>query len=160
MLWLSILVIGSASCTSSKSLAKPILVIAPIEFDKPYFQAWIAGVQGGGSGINLFLPTKETYIELDSVYFRGMVSKLKIYESGYVARFKTNLNQGRDLIMSAEEYAEYANTLPDKKTAQWFDIDDNTCVLSYKDEGTIKYFLINNLEEHPTIPYPSAAPKP
>ena len=118
ILWLCIIVIGWTSCTSSKRSTDTLLVDAPILFDKPYFQAWIAGIQGGGSGINLYLPTTAMHIELDSAYFRGMTAKLKTYESGYIARFKTDLNQHHDLIISAEEYAEYANQLPEKMNTQ------------------------------------------
>jgi hypothetical protein len=40
---------------------KPMLFASksPISIEVPYFQSWVAGVQGGGSGIDVFLPVKD-----------------------------------------------------------------------------------------------------
>lgn len=147
-------------CSSSKNASEYNLEKTnPIQFEEPYFQSWIAGIQGGGSGINLYLPSNDTTLKLDSVYFRGMISKVKIINTGYISHFKTNLNQRDDIIMSDEENAEYGNQLPSKDERLPFQLKDNECVISYTEDDITKYFKVINLIEVPIALYPSTAPK-
>src|SRR5690606_41772555 len=62
-----------SQCSSSQKLQEK----APVTFGEVYFQRWNAGIQGGGSGINLFIPVMDTNVVLDSVYFRGKSAKLE-----------------------------------------------------------------------------------
>ena len=149
-----------SGCTSSKPKVSSVFVEPPLQIVDPYFQAWIGGVQGGGSGINLFLPTHQIHLDLDSVYFRGMMTKVQTYDSGFVARYRTALNSREDLIMSTEQHAEFGNQPPRNNKFKRFDIEENACVLSFDDQGVVKYFLVQGITERPTIPYPSASPQP
>jgi len=146
-----------SQCSSSKNASVISLETTnPITFEKPYFQSWIAGIQGGGSGINLYLPSQDTTFKLDSAFFRGMKSKIQIINIGYISHFKTDLNQREDIIMSGEENAEYGNQFPVKITPFPFQLKENECVISYTEENKTKYFKIGNLFEEPLQPYPSA----
>ena len=103
-----------SQCSSAQKLQKE----TPIKFGTSYYQHWVAGIQGGGSGINLFIETEgilKENIQLDSVYFRGMVAKFEVkpnYPTLYIGRFSLKANQKRDIIMSNKPKAEYGNKLP------------------------------------------------
>ena len=149
-----------SQCSSSKNPSEISLEKTnPITIEKPYFQAWIAGIQGGGSGINLYLPIQDTTLKLDSAYFRGMTSKVQIVNTGYVSHFKTALNQKEDIIMSGEGHAEYGNQIPVNKKPFPFQLKENECVISYLEDNRTKYFKIMNLIEMPIELYPSTSPK-
>ena len=142
-------------CSSSQTLQEK----APTTFGEVYFQRWNAGIQGGGSGINLFIPVVDTNVVLDSVYFRGKSAKLETKpqnKSLYIAYFKTELNQPKDIVMSNNPLDEYKNQLPIQKERIPFKLKDSECVVSYKDGSITKYFKIENITEKETINYPSA----
>ena len=156
-----IIMTGFSQCSSAQKLQKE----APVKFGTAYYQHWVAGVQGGGSGINLFIETEGTLkenIQLDSVYFRGMVAKFQVKPNNpslFIGRFSLKANQKRDIIMSSKPKAEYSNELPKLKTEIPFDLKDNECVVSYKEGDKMKYFKIENVVEKQPQYYPSAPPK-
>lgn len=146
-----------SQCSSSQKLQKK----APIQFGDVYCQSWVAGIQGGGSGINIFIPVKDSSVVLDSVYFRGKVTKLKVKPQNtllYIGYFKTKFNQKQDVIMSSDTNAEYTNKMPEIDKKIPFDLKDDECVISYIENKTIKYFKINNVTEKQAQHYPSAPP--
>ena len=85
---LILLVMASFSkCSTTKKLQNS----APFEIGEVYYQYWTAGVKGGGSGFNLFIPIESSSIDitLDSVYFRGEQSKLESTDQTlFVGHFK------------------------------------------------------------------------
>jgi hypothetical protein len=156
ILMLSILA-SFSQCSSANNLQKN----APLELTQVYFQKWIAGVEGGGSGLNIFIPVTDNSIILDSVYFRGKVAKLELKQQDsmfYVGRFISDFNTKKDFIMSNEPYAEYGNEMPKTSIRIPFELKDDACVISYKKGKTTKYFKVVNIIEKDLIPYPSAPP--
>lgn len=155
-----IILISFTNCSSAQKLQKA----APIVFDEVYCQSWVAGVQGGGSGINLFISTPSELpntIQLDSVYFRGKVAKMQRQAGGkiiYVAYFRTEFNQKTDIIMSGNAQEEYGNALPKKTTKIPFKLKENECVISYKNGSKTQYYKIENIVEIQPEHYPSARP--
>lgn len=146
-----------SQCTS----AKKIQTTAPLDLGQVYFQKWIAGIEGGGAGLNIFIRVKENTIQLDSVYFRGKAAKLEIINQKgimYVGRFISDFNKKKDIIMSNEPYAEFGNEMPKKLQNIPFELKDRECVISYKDGKITKYFKVDNVVEKDLIPYPSAPP--
>ena len=157
LLILCIIMTSFSQCSSAQKIQEN----APIAHNQVYFQKWIAGVQGGGSGINIFIPTKDTSVQLDSVYFRGKSTKLELTtqgESMYVGRFFTDFNKRKDMIMSSDSKEEMVNELPEIPQKIPFELNDNECIISYLDGDKTKYFKIDNVVEKETIPYPSAPP--
>ncbi len=153
-----ILTVSFSQCSTAQKLQKT----APTEFGDVYCQTWVAGIKGGGSGINIFIPVMDKSIQLDSVYFRGKATKLEV-NSGetpiYIGRFKTEFNQQEDIIMSSDSNEEYANQLREKAVEIPFELKDDECVISYiKDEKTLYYKIINVQQKQP-LNYPSASPK-
>lgn len=146
------------NCSTAQKLQKS----APISLGEVYSQSWVAGVKGGGSGINLFIPVLNELppnMQLDSVYFRGKGTKLEIAANNpslYIGRFSGKFNQKQDIIMSNDSKEEYGNQLPIKQEEIPFDLKDNECVVSYKDSNSSKYFKIENITEKKSEHYPSA----
>ena len=52
-----------SQCSSAKDLQEK----APVSYDQVYYQNWIAGVEGGGAGTNLFIPISGKQVDLDPV---------------------------------------------------------------------------------------------
>nr|WP_321234022.1 hypothetical protein [uncultured Psychroserpens sp.] len=152
-----ILMASFSQCSTAQKLQKK----APIQFGEVYCQNWIAGVQGGGSGLNLFIPTMDVSIVLDSVYFRGKVTKLEINPNNkqlYIGRFKSEINQPKDIILSSDPKEEYTNKMPIKEAKMPFELNDNECVVSYqKGEKTLYYKIPNVIQKEP-LNYPSSRP--
>lgn len=149
-------------CSTAQKLQKE----APINFGEVYCQTWVAGIQGGGSGLNLYIPTSHMTLDhqtLDSVYFRGQVAKLEIKEGSdgiiYVGRFQSNFNQPKDdVILSSDQTEEYQNKLPIKTIQIPFELGDDECVVSYqKNDKTLNYKISNIVQKAP-LNYPSAPP--
>ena len=139
-----ITVINFSNCASTQNLEKTI----PLTFGEVYYQDWVAGVKGGGSGINIFIPitANPKEIMLDSVYFKGRKAKLEFRNNTvFIGRFKTAINQEQDIIMSSEPYAEYGNKAPEFSRKTPFKLDDDECVISYLDNGGVKYFKIEGV---------------
>jgi hypothetical protein len=143
-----------SQCTSTRKVQTNM----PLEIGKAYYQNWIAGIEGGGSGINLYIPitSNVNHIELDSVYFQNKVTKLELTNKKLaIGHFKTNPNQKKDIIMSNEPYAEYGNQVPgfDKKIP--FELKGNQCVISYIERSKTKYFMIDSIIKKQLLAYPS-----
>ncbi|MFK7834373.1 MAG: hypothetical protein AB8B52_13950 [Winogradskyella sp.] len=134
---LFLLLLTCIQCTSMPKLQKE----SPTDITNSYYQKWNAGIQEGGSGIDLYIETKDTLVVLDSVFFRGYVGKLKRDPSNnklFIARFKT--------ITKASE-----------SDSKWsFQIENTECVVGYLLESKTRYFKISDLKQQRTLNYPIA----
>tara|TARA_B110000483_G_scaffold178506_1_gene211098 strand:- start:651 stop:1151 length:501 start_codon:yes stop_codon:yes gene_type:complete len=133
---------------------------APFVITAPYYNSWVAGVQGGGSRINVFLPVSDTRnIVVDSIHFRGEKAIVVKKGSLIVGRFKTSGNQSRDLIMSSNPKDEYQKKLVYKADVSSFVLANNECVISYRLLGKRHYYKVSDLKKGEVVAYPSAQPK-
>ncbi len=158
LLLLCLIAISISHCRSAQKLQSKV----PLEIGIVYYQTWIAGVKGGGSGVNLYIPiiSNTNRVELDSVYFHGKVSKLEAYsDSLFIGRFKTNINQKKDMILSSDPLEEYGNQVPKLEKEIPFKLNENQCVISYKEGSKIKYFKIENIKKKELLAYPSVPHK-
>ncbi|WP_299332664.1 hypothetical protein [uncultured Psychroserpens sp.] len=152
-----IVMVSFSQCSSAQKLQKK----APVQFGEVYCQNWVAGVKGGSSGINLFIPVENTLVDLDSVYFRGKVAKLeKKFNNNllYIASFKTALNQPKDMVLSSDPKEEYGNQLPENPMRFPFELKDDECVISYKKDGKTLYYKLTNIIQRESLNYPVARP--
>ena len=145
-----------SQCSSSKKLQKK----PPSEIGQVYCQPWVAGVEGGGSGMNIYIPVTDADIKLDSVYFRGQGAKLefKAAVKQFVGRFPSDLNRKKDMVMSSDPKDEYGNEMPDIKKPIPFELEKDECVISFEKDGKMKYFKIGNVVEKQLVAFPSAPP--
>lgn len=162
---LFVMLTSFTQCTSSKKIsdvndnqeAYKLEENASFTLGETYFQSWVAGVKGGGSGIHMYINvlTNTNNVVLDSVYFKGLTAKVEISKMGHIASFKTKANQKEDIVMSNNNNAEYGNQIPIKQSFP-FELKNNEAVISYTENATLKYLLIKNIKEKSRIEYPSA----
>ena len=129
-----------------------------INLGKVYYKSWFAGVKGGGSGINLYIPIhhQPNNIVLDSVYFKGRGTLLEqVKPNLFIGRFLTTISKP-DLIMSNAPFKEYGNKVPRIQKDIPFELKDNECVLSYLENNKKKYYKISGILKEEPIFYPSA----
>lgn len=150
------------NCKSAQNENSPIslkLEEKPsFQLGQVYFQKWIAGVQGGGSGIHFYMmiETNLNHVVFDSVYFKGQKAKLKIGKTGYLASFTTRLNQKENMVMDGDSKQEYGNELPQNYKSFPFQLHDNECVIQYTEKGITKFYKVEKVVEKQTEYYPSA----
>ncbi|OEK06135.1 hypothetical protein A8C32_19075 [Flavivirga aquatica] len=154
---LLILFLGMLSfskCASTQKLEKKL----PISIGDVYYEHWVAGIKGGGSGFNVFIPVTnntESFI-LDSVYFKGRRAKLEYKnKSTFIGRFKTKANQKQDYVMSSDSNEEYGNTVYDLPKKIPFALKEDECIVSYKENKTTKYYKISNIIKKESQSYPT-----
>ena len=147
---------------SQCGVTKKLETNAPLTLGDVYYQQWIAGVQGGGSGINIFTPiiSNPNNIMLDSVYFQGKQAKLEFRNNNvFIGRFKSDINKKKDIVMSSDPYAEYGNKVPEIPKKPAFKLLEDECVVSYKIANKVKYFKIENINKKDVLKFMSAPPK-
>ena len=130
----------------------------PFKIENAFFQKWVAGVKGGGSGINfsITLTDIQEEVKVKEIYFRDRVSEAIQDPQNvdhYSAHFLDEIN--KYVIMDGNSIKEAANTLPEKIP---FTLNPNDAVIGYLHRGELKYFKIENLEEKPILAYPSNNP--
>lgn len=149
--YLSVSILSSflfMQCSSAQKLQKE----ASFKTNQVYYQSWVAGVQGGGSGINVFIPVTSQLkgLKLDSLYFRGHKVALTTKSQNpnlYVGRILTEANR-RD-----------EDTIVNNKAEMPFDIKDNEAIISYMENNQKKFIKLENIVEKQAEQYPSAPPK-
>lgn len=122
--------------------ATPKLTTTNFEQQTPFtvkpvtFQEWYAGIKVGGTGINVFVPVSNTAegVTLEEVFFRNLRGKL-IKEQG---KYTSVLKHPSRL---------YTFKKADKPTDYPFNLKDNECVISYTENGQLKYHKIKAINE-------------
>ncbi len=118
-----------------------------LKLDKVIFQEWYAGIKVGGTGINIFFPNlkSDQNIQLETVYFRNMIGKIQKEDAIYSAVLKND--------------SPHYTWQPAKKPADYpFDLADNECVISYKENGATKYLKVASIEEKAGTYYENGHP--
>ncbi|MCF6306626.1 MAG: hypothetical protein L3J09_01585 [Flavobacteriaceae bacterium] len=153
-----------SSCGGSKSNNKNLNISEnpPFTISKTYCQKWVAGVKGGGSGINLIITFSSVSegIDFNEIYFRGkIIEATSKKQNQIVGYFKNETNQ--NVIMDSDISKEAANTPPQKFP---FQLEDNEAVISYSNSDSNReektyYYKISNIEEKEMLAYPQSNPK-
>jgi len=128
--------VSFSQCSSTKQLQNN----PPFEVGEVYYNQ-------SDSGLYFFIPikSKPNNIELDSVYFHNKSAKLVFENDSFVGNFKTEVIQKPDIIMGNEPYAEYGNKAPKLPEKLPFQLKNDECIISYKEENTTKYYKIGNI---------------
>lgn len=118
------------------------------------YETWVAGVRGGGSGINFYVDlTSElpTHIELKKVIFRGYEVPFEKQDAlHFIARIKTEGNQQKFDGDDSQIFTSPKNALT---------LADNEAILIFLKNGKEYQQKITNVVEKPSLEYPSAKPK-
>ncbi|WP_298237159.1 hypothetical protein [uncultured Algibacter sp.] len=158
LLFIPVFMMSFSQCASTKKLQNE----APLEIGQVNYQSWVAGIQGGGAGVNLFIPivSNSNNVVLDSVYFQGKQVKLEQKnKSLFVGRFKKITNQKNDIVMSSNRLAEVNNPIPEIPKKIPFELREDECVVSFKDGKKIKYYKISGILKKEAQFYPKAPPR-
>lgn len=145
--------ISFSQCSSVKELQTE----APISVGDVYCQSWVAGIEGGGGGLNIFIPTTDKSIIFEQVYFRGKIATLETKKGLYIGRFKNETNQPKDIVLNEKINKDKTTEVIKEKIP--FTLLKNECVVSYKDGKEIKYFKIMDVQERETQNLYSAPPQ-
>ena len=129
-------------------------IVAQDNIQSASYQTWVAGVRGGGSGINFYVDlTSELpiHIELKRVIFRGYEVPFEKQDNlHFQAMIKTPGNQQK-----YEEDNAPNVTSPKNDTK----LQDNEAILVFSKKGKEYQQKITNVVEKPALEYPSAKPK-
>lgn len=131
---------------------------APFKITEAYFQKWVAGVQGGGKGTNVYIKLENLNesITIKNLYFQDKMASLismPLNSNTYEAKFKEEINN--DLVMDSDVTKEAAN-IPPVKTP--FNLEKNEAVISYIENNQLEFFKISALPEKPMLAYPAINP--
>lgn len=153
---------GFSQCSSSKNAMQIAETIQVTDSTTPkaYYQHWIAGVRGGGSGTNVFINKSLLHGKaVDSIFFQKKVSKLN-KPSGqsdfYTANFRGTLNQLKVQEIDTDDNLENIELSKPKEKEFSFELENDEAVVSYTEGNIIKYLKLTNMQEKEKLAYPSA----
>ena len=119
-----------------------------------YSQAWVAGVRGGGAGINVFVNLNSPFekgLVLEKIQFKNYEATFeKTNELSYIARIDTGQNQLKGINIEATDVEE-ETVVHESKVS----LKENQAILFFTKEGKMYSKIIENVEEREMIAYPS-----
>ena len=161
LLGMSFVFFSLSNCGSSTAVSETTgSSEKPFKLINSYYQDWVAGVQGGGSGTNIHLrfETMEPGVELVDVYFRNNSASLtrKMTSAiAYIGQIKKQENRP-DIIMDGDISQEAQNRPPKMLPLE---IPDTHAAFRYSYQGKTYVHVIENIEEKEMLAYPSSNPK-
>jgi len=124
----------------------------PFKIDSVYYQNWSGGVQGAGTGFNLYLKTSVKLpenIKLTTVYFKNKEATFETKPQDsllYIAYFKNDLNARDEFIMHGDITKEYGNKPPVMVSSK-HKIELGQALVFYVENGIEKFYLIEKVSE-------------
>jgi len=135
------------SCNSTETIAQENNLSAS-------YETWVAGVRGGGSGVNFYVNLKTELseeIELKKVIFRGHEVPFEKQDAlHFIARIKTEGNQQKSDGDESQIYTSPKNALT---------LAENEAILIFFKNGKEIRKTIKEVKEKPMLQYPSTKPK-
>jgi len=130
----------------------------PFKIGLASFQEWVAGVKGGGSGINVVINITNIQegVTIKNIYFRNKIEKAQNNVNNidqFKGAFKTESN--RDINMDSNPVKEAQNTPPKQFP---FSLKENEAVVSYELKGELYFTKVSEMTKKPLLAYPSAGP--
>lgn len=125
----------------------------PVEIKNAYFEGWVSGVRGGGSGTNFFIELsaplpKEVFLK--GVFFRdNKASLFPVSETLYVARFVNNVDPEDNF---AANYDTYRTAIHPVVSAT--SIRDDQALIEYVSNEEVLQYLISDVKEREPDFYP------
>lgn len=133
---------------------KPTEIIVQENKLSASYETWVAGVRGGGSGINFYLELKSelpSNVELKKVIFRGYEVPFEKHDNlHFQAMIKTSGNQQKFEGDDSQIITSPKNALT---------LAEDEAVLVFLKNGKEYQQKISNVKEKPGLEYPSARPK-
>lgn len=156
-----LLSIFSFSCNCEKKAIEQTnkeMINQDFPISKIYYQSWVAGVRGGGSGINIHITFKDKLpmdVKLVKVQLLHYTSyTIDITEnSEYIGRIKTETNE---MVLAENPKDEYGNQAPIKKENS---LKEGEVLLTFEKNGKEFTKLIENVKQVEMLAYPSTKPR-
>lgn len=130
----------------------------PVKIKQVYYQNWVAGVQGGGSGTAFYLEFEKEIpndIVLNQLYFRGKRDSVKKTDAtNYLISYAGSANLDKGNEISSDIPPSEIKTIPSP-----IPVSDNEAVLEFTQKGKRKLYKIKNITEKEMLAYPSARPR-
>ena len=143
--------ISMLSCGSTKS--DVLKLDEQTQIKEVYSQNWVAGVRGGGAGINVFVNLNTPFEQgtvLEKIQFKKYEANFeKTDELRYVARINTGQNKLKGINV---EVTDSEDAIPNDSE---INLKENQAILFFKKEGKEFSKIIENVEEREMIAYPS-----
>ena len=140
------------SCGSSKIDVQKS--VDQTQIKEIYSQAWVAGIRGGGAGINVFVNLNTPFeqgLVLEKIQFKTYEAPFeKTNELSYVARIDTGQNKLKTINVEVTD-AEKETVVSEPK----INLKEKQAILFFKKEGIEYYKIVENVEEREMIAYPS-----
>lgn len=142
----AVIISSGFQCSSPKTAIAPKEISELKLHDPIVFQEWYAGINVGGTGVNLFVPkfASNPNIQVDSVYFRNMKGKLIDRDAMYSVILK---NDSQNYVPNPSN----AKTNP-------FNLNPNECMIQYTENGQTKYLKIASVVEKAGTYYENGPP--
>lgn len=144
--------ISMFSCGSSKS--DVLKLDEQTQIKEIYSQYWVAGVRGGGAGIDVYVNLNTPFedgLVLEKIQFKTYeVPFDKTSDLSYVARINTGQNQLKVINVEVTDAEEETVTDGPK-----INLKEKQAILFFRKDGKEYSKTIENVEEREMIPYPS-----
>ncbi|QHI37416.1 hypothetical protein IMCC3317_27950 [Kordia antarctica] len=157
-----LLIIGFINCSSSQK-TMTMQEEVPFKTESVFAQVWTAGQENGGSGINVQMTITNLDTEtivLKDFYFRGRKTTLQDASTNnnglFVAYFINSTKTEKEIMLHENHKKEAGNEPPHLEEKFPFTLENNEGVISYTENGTLKYHKVKNIIEKFPIHYPSA----
>lgn len=159
--YIIILYLCFTSCSSQQQTPMKLQEKAPFTIISVFAQPWTGGQPDSGSGINVQMTIQnlnKKNIQLLDFYFRGKQTKLEDISTNnnglYIARYLKEAE--KEVVLHNNSQKEAQNQPPTLQPTLPFKLKDNEGVISYIENGTIKYYKLKNIVEKFPNFYPSA----
>ncbi|OWP78997.1 hypothetical protein BWK62_00190 [Flavobacterium oreochromis] len=127
----------------------------PFNIQECYYQSWVAGIKGGGSGTDLHINFQKELpkdLELIKVYFQNRIAiPNKTDSKEYLFSFKGNTNEHPN----EENRGEEEKTINSNIKKHPLSIRPKEVVLEYSYKGNTYFFKIKKVKEKEMLAYPS-----
>lgn len=147
----------TAICLTFCAMKQEFQTAFPQEIKSVYFQNWVGGQEGSGSGTIFYIEFKKPIlptIQLNKIYFNNQEASLEKQTANTFAAHFYYRKSSSDIIMDIDPAKEYGNKPPVIQKTK-FDLKPNEAVLEYKNKNKTQFFKIINPKEKPMIAYPS-----
>lgn len=129
-----------------KSVQNDVDMKTPLKIGQVYYTNTIDDNQASNLDIYIPIISNPNHTQLLQVFFHGKQTNLVISNDNLiVGHFNLEVPKKSDIIMSSDPHAEYGNQVPKLQKTTSFILKDNECVISYKVDGTVKYFKVSNI---------------
>lgn len=129
-----------------KSAQNDVDMKTPLEIGQVYYTNTIHDNQVSNLDVYIPIISNPNHIQLLQVFFQGKQTNLETSNDNLiVGHFNMKVHKKSDIIMSSDPYAEYGNQMPKLDKPIPFNLKEDECVISYKEDGTVKYFKVSNI---------------